>query len=850
MPAVVLVLFAGVLVAVGGPAAAAVAPGDTQLASVRDDGSEPPFDDTYGDSMAVSLSQDGRYVGFDTIKALDPADPDPPGSYYGNRDVYVRDLRAPGHTVLISRPVPDEDGGSGSSITVELGIGAADPSGESAAPALSATGRFVAFQTTAANLPDNDRDAASDVVVCDRDPDGNGVFDEPVEGGGTNDRYVVVGRAYQGGVRAYTNDSPSISADGMTLAWRQHALGGDYATTVVAVHLSTDDGVLLQPQESDYIDLASAEHDQATEVGSSTPKVSADGRQVAFVVHLCGESCVTYLHRKPLLALDGAPVYSNLTVVEVEDLTNRRTVRVDYEPDGHLRSTGYVYDPAISGDGRVVVYQAQPDYSQTGDDVVPTIMAVDRDPDGDGKLGPGDGEPVKSFVVSRNNNGEPGYAFQPSISADGRYVAFATSDQDMSDGVTPGSAMGSEGPPSEIVVRDIVVDQQRAAAHQPQLPGELATVSVQPDCGEDLPPGTQCGGSGSSYTPSLSGDGRVVAFDSRATDLMSTPLPCCPDRVYARTFRPFAQADPAEFGQVPLGSSQTRTITVRHNGFSPLRITGVTVSGVDFDVFPAQTCAGATLYETGSCLVSVRFAPTAVTGRAGTLRIDVVGAPPTVVSLTGAGGGVATGFVAAPNPLVFTAIKPALAPTGPAVVTIANRGPVPWNIGAVKVIGGPHLNPGDFKITANTCANTTVPAGGTCRVTVVATGHGAGLTEAVLSIADTSAGGPHLVGLLFTTTVPTLQVSPAALPSGRVATVTGQGFPLDHDVTVSRPGSTPVTAHTSATGTFTTPLVIFDHAVVGPAPVVVTAPGTTLHIEAPLLVVLGTFQPPGFTGRR
>jgi hypothetical protein len=120
----------------------------------------------------------------------------------------------------------------------------------------------------------------------------------------------------------------------------------------------------------------------------------------------------------------------------------------------------------------------------------------------------------------------------------------------------------------------------------------------------------------------------------------------------------------------------------------------------------------------------------------------------------------------------------------------------------------------------------------------------------VLSIADTSAGSPHLVGLLFTTAVPVVQVSPGALPSGRVATVTGQGFPVDHDVVVSRVDASPVTVHTSATGTFSVPLVIFDHAMAGPAPVTVTSPGTTLRVEAPLLIVLGTFQPPGFTGRR
>jgi WD40 repeat protein len=847
VPAVVLVLFTGILVAVGGPAAtAASAPGDVQLVSVRDDGSEGPVDDTYSDSMSVAISQDGRYVGFDTTKSLDPVDTDPPGSYYDNRDVYVRDLRAPGHTVMISQS--DTDRGSDETDWPSPGVGLAtqvgpvDGHGDSGAPSLSANGRFVAFQTTADNLPDDDHDTYSDVVVCDRDPDGDGVFDERNQDGTMAYRYVAVGRRNGPYYREYTNDAPSISADGMTVTWLQHSLDNSYATRVVAGHLSLVDGVLTAP--SDYLTVAPAEEqDGATETSGAPPKVSADGRQVAFVVHLCGVSCMTSLAHKPLLSLDGAREGNDQTVVEVSDLTNHHTVRMDYDADGELHTSGTVYDPAISGDGRIVVYQGQPDYSETEDNLVPAIYAVDRDPDGDGVLGPGGGEPIRSTVASPHNDGSPGYAFGPTVSTDGRYVAYSTTDQDMHDGVTPSGSQSSEGPPAELVARDLVVDRERAVAHQPQLPGALVSVSVAPDC---LP--ASCGGNGSVYSPALSGDGRVVAFDSRSTDLLGQPLECCPDRVFARTFRPFAQADQTDFGLVPLGSSLTRTITVRHNGFGPLPITAVSVAGADFAVFPTQTCVDATLYEMGSCLVSVRFTPSALAARTAVLRIEAAGSPPTLVPLTGAGGGVASGFVATPNPLVFTSIKPALSPTAAARVTIANRGPLPWNVGTVRVLGGPHLNPGDFKITSNTCGS--LLPGRTCTVSVVATGHGAGLTQAVLSVADTSVGSPHLVGLAFTTVVPVVQVSPAALPSGRVAVVTGQGFPVNHDVKVARADATAVTVHTSAMGTFSVPLVVFDHALVGSAPVTVTSPGTSLRVEAPLLIVLGTFQPPGFTGRR
>src|SRR5262249_26047258 len=50
--------------------------------------------------------------------------------------------------------------------------------GPSGSPSISADGRYVAFQTTANNLGAQDLDTTSDVVVVDRDPDGNGILDD------------------------------------------------------------------------------------------------------------------------------------------------------------------------------------------------------------------------------------------------------------------------------------------------------------------------------------------------------------------------------------------------------------------------------------------------------------------------------------------------------------------------------------------------------------------------------------------------------------------------------------------------------------------------------------------------
>ena len=49
----------------------------------------------------------------------------------------------------------------------------------SGGPAISATGRFVAFRSLATNLVAGDTNDAADVFLRDRDTDADGVFDEP-----------------------------------------------------------------------------------------------------------------------------------------------------------------------------------------------------------------------------------------------------------------------------------------------------------------------------------------------------------------------------------------------------------------------------------------------------------------------------------------------------------------------------------------------------------------------------------------------------------------------------------------------------------------------------------------------
>jgi hypothetical protein len=101
-----------------------------------------------------------------------------------------------------------------------------------------------------------------------------------------------------------------------------------------------------------------------------------------------------------------------------------------------------------------------------------------------------------TILVSRGSDGTPGNApsYGPaSVSADGRYVAFNSSATNLADGGTNGSR--------QVFVHDCLID-----------PGVTSVVSVSNG-------GIQA--NGDSWGSSLSGDGHTCAFYSDATDLVS-----------------------------------------------------------------------------------------------------------------------------------------------------------------------------------------------------------------------------------------------------------------------------------------------------------------------------------------
>jgi hypothetical protein len=902
-------------------AGAKASPGATTRVSVDDAGNQqerlPQF--FYNGAVNPSVSGDrfpgdrGQQVAFDTEFPLDPLDagndagPGTDGQQPRHEsDVYVRD-RARNHTVLITRGRPPV-------INLQYATaaftGEAAANGQSTDPSVSADGRYVAFVTTANNLaaanqqfPGPDPTHA-EIVVCDRDPDGNGVLDEhvvktdpnsaldykytvvsdqhvlqaqtpssppsgsppsnsppsnsPPGGGGTSDGVpskrindtaepsLTVNRATGTGTVAYVTQDDSISsaprppAEVFVAAFRLTANGQLDSSTLEQVNASRSAANLLPGVQRD---------------GAGAPALSRDGTHVAFGISYHSLSTAGIFSY-------GAAIL-DVRLVEDDGFRAVDLARLDVDAAGKPLS-GYSGPPSITGTGRKVAFAHTPDGGPATQAVV-----VDRDPDGDGTFWPAPGELPDVTIASRNNLGQEGNGDQPALSVDGRYVAFVTSAANMHNGVDDNSGSGpcsfnDFAPPStegvncsDVVVRDLVVDAAREKAGQSRLLGELASPGARRDCVPALPPGETCEGDGISARPVLSDDGSQVAYESEADDLLPGGADSNRVRdVFVREFQPRVAADPVGFGTVDVGSTAEQTATVRHVGFGPLQVDSVALSGpnaAEFTVL-ANTCTTTVLHETEVCRVSLRFTPTVPGKRTATLTVTPHVGARLPIPVTAGVGVPPDGFRASPNPMGFGQRLP-LSPSGPATLTVSNSGRLPFTVFSVTRPAGGALFPDDYAVSQDTCTGQTVPVGGSCTLKVTFTPHATGTRNGALQVTTVQTGTsspiPHLIALTGSSAAQAAQVNPGVVTAGRVGVLTGQGFPPNHAVslTISDFGALPP-VQTAADGSFSQSLVVFLHTTQGSRTVEATVPGTTLKATATVLVVPGTFQPPDFVSRR
>jgi Tol biopolymer transport system component len=321
-----------------------------------------------------------------------------------------------------------------------------DANGGSFFPSLSADGRFAAFTSAASDLVPGDSNATTDVFVRD------------LRTGLT--RRVSVDA--QGGDPNGHSESPVISADGRYVAFTSTASDlvpdGDGCCTDVFVHD-------LQTEATTRIGTASGADPDAH---SFNPALSSDGRYVAF------ESWAS-----DLVPGDGNGVVD----VFVHDRRTGLTTRASTDIGGG-DANGFSLNPSISGGGRSVVFESDAsdlvrhDGNEARDVFVHDVRAGT----------------TRRVSLDRHHGDANGASFAAALSADGRHVAFSSDASDLVRGD------GTSDPFCwDLFVRDL--DHRRTTRLSVDVAGD------DPEC--------------DSLDASISADGRQVAFTSLASDLVA-----------------------------------------------------------------------------------------------------------------------------------------------------------------------------------------------------------------------------------------------------------------------------------------------------------------------------------------
>lgn len=373
---------------------------------------------------------------------------------------------------------------------------------------------------------------------------------------------------------------------------------------------------------------------------SARPSLSADGRFVAF------ESAASNL--APGDARGGADVF-------VHDRQSGRTERVSVD----LSGTANIYESnhaAISADGRYVGF-ATSYYSAEGR---VNVWLRDRDTGA-------------TELISVDSDGAPVNQFSdwPSVSANGRYVAF----QSASSELVPGGGNGFVG----IFVRDRQTGHTELASggsNGAQANGPSWNASISADgrhvAFESLASNLVAGdrndrydifvrdrqtgrtervsvatsgapANGHSFRPSISATGRYVAFDSVASNLAAHDFNHDSDVfVHVRDLGPglalfTIKPGALAFGEQALFTGTTSSFWLRNKGATALSIVRVGLGGTDAAMFTIAHRCGAVVAIGAGCKISVTFRPTSAGLKSATLRIVAGGDVMRTRELTGTG---------------------------------------------------------------------------------------------------------------------------------------------------------------------------------------------------------------------
>jgi Tol biopolymer transport system component len=287
----------------------------------------------------AAVSSDGRYVSFRSAATNLVA-----GDTNGRNDILVRDLRR-GTTTRVSVST----------------AGGAQADGHSFASALSADGRYVAFDSGATNLVRGDTNGEFDAFVHDR------------RSGETSRVNVSTG-----GAQADLGSGwPVVSADGRYVAFTSAATNLVPGDTNLDLNGRPAWDVFVRDRRRGTTTRVSVSSSGAQGDSRSTnPSISADGRYVVFSSHA---NNLVPGDTTPLNPVTGQPRYDD---VFVYDRRTGATTRVNVSSAGEQADAGaspQAWISEISADGRYVVFTSHATNLVPGDaNGAPDVFVHDR----------------------------------------------------------------------------------------------------------------------------------------------------------------------------------------------------------------------------------------------------------------------------------------------------------------------------------------------------------------------------------------------------------------------------------------------------------------------------------------
>jgi hypothetical protein len=301
---------------------------------------------------------------------------------------------------------------------------------------ISADGRFIVFESVASNLVSDDTNDTQDIFVYDRQS-------------GTTSRVSVASDGTQTGNPSF---QPAISGNGRFIVF------GSVAGNLVSGDTNAFNDIFVHDRQTSTTTRVSVASDgtQANN-DSSGPAISEDGRFVAF------QSMANNL-------VSGDT--NNERDIFVHDRQTSTTTRVSVASDGTQGDERF-FQPAISGDGRFVVFESD------------ASNLVSNDTNNETDLFVHDRQTGTTTLVSIASDGTQGNSrsFDPAISADGRFIVFNSIATNLVSGDTNS-------------VQDVFVHDRQTGT----------TTRIESE---------------TSRQPSISRDGRFVAFDSLSSSLVS-----------------------------------------------------------------------------------------------------------------------------------------------------------------------------------------------------------------------------------------------------------------------------------------------------------------------------------------